>query len=627
MRLEIEKIVNGKKVILILKGEVNTNTVSVLNEALDELDYEGLDLTYDFSNLVYITSVGLRALLISRKKLSEDRIRIIGMNEAVHNVFEVSGFFDFFPAKKAEETCVLPDDPSYRQLLAYRVASDPDKKILICDDKSYTWKDIDEASQIVAKDFFDLGVRKGSHIGMFARNTFNWIAAFYASQKLGAITIPLNFSLKPNEIRQYSQYGDITHLCYDESSAKMDRDAFKEEVTKEGSCIREIYDLSSSIDFLSRRKELDNLEGLFDEEYDPDDPCVMIFTSGTTGKPKGVLSSAHDRIINTRLLNYGFELSEKDRILLFLPLCHVFGLGSGLNTSILYNIPLYMPSDISDKNLLKIIEEEKITLFNSVPTKILSMASSEHFEQKKVASLRVSVIAGSAIMASQLLALKEKMPHVHFVSLYGMSEMAPISKTLYDDTVEHIASTVGKPVKGVKVEIRDLETGELKGVNETGEIHVKSETSLICYYRMKLDLQAIDDEGWIPTGDLGFIDEEGYIHLTGRCKDLIIWGGENISPKEIEEVISQVDGIHDVKVVGVPDEKYGEIIAAAIIMEAGKVFDREKTEAHILSVLAKYKAPAYYVLYESFPLLSNGKIDMVTLKKEVADKRNSDEAI
>ena len=628
MKLEIEKKENGNKATLKLKGSINTDTVSIFNDAVDKLNYDDMDLTLDFANLSYITSVGLRSLLVVRKKLSEDRIRIIGMNETVYEIFKVTGFLDFFPAvESAKSGYLLPEDPSFRQLLSYRVATDPDKKILYCDDKSYSWKDIDEASQIVAKDLFDLGVRKGSHIGMFARNTFNWVAAFYAAQKLGAITVLLNYSLKPEEVKKYSQYGDIDFLCYDTASAKMEHEEYKKAVIGQDSSIKEIYNISTDIDILSRRNELEDLEGLFSEEFNSDDPCIMIFTSGTTGRPKGVLASARDRRINATLMNGGFDLSEKDKILLFLPLCHVFGFGSGLNTSIIYNIPLYMPSDISDKNLLNIIDKEKITLFNSVPTKILSMTSDEDFNSAKAASLRVSVIAGSAIKKPQMLGLKKKLPNVHFISLYGMSEMAPISKTEYDDTVEHITETVGKPVKGVTVEIRDHETGELKKTNETGEVFVKSATSLTCYYRMNLDLQAINDEGWIPTGDLGFIDDEGYIHLTGRCKDLIIRGGENISPKEIEEVISQVEGIHDVKVVGVPDEKYGEIVAAAIDMAEGQIFDREKTETHILKHLAKYKAPEYYVVYDKFPLLSNGKIDMTNLKKEVAAKRGSDEAL
>lgn len=627
MELEIKKTRNGNKITLELNGVINTETVGPLNEIADELDLDDIDLTLDFSKLSYITSVGLRTLLRIRKKISEDRIRIIGMNQAVFDVFEMSGFSDYFPIKKAENTYLLPEDPSFRQLLSFRVASDPEKKILFCDDKSYTWRDIDEASQIVAKDLFDLGVRKGSHVGMFARNSFNWAAAFYAVQKLGGISVLLNYSLKASEVRQYSQYGDITHLCFDKASAKTDPDSFKAAVTGDGSKIEEVYDISNEIDLLARKDELARLDGLFSEEYDPDDPCLLIFTSGSTGRPKGVLSSARDRRKNAQLMNDGFGLNENDKILLFLPLCHVFGFGSGLNTSIICNIPLYMPSDTGDKNLLRIIEEEKITLFNSVPTKILSLAEDPDFDTAKVSSLRVSVIAGSAIAAVQLLSLKEKIPDVHFISLYGMSEMAPISKTEYDDTLKHICETVGKPVKGVKVTVRDPQSGEIKGINENGELYIRSETSLICYYRMDLEDQAINEEGWIPTGDLGFIDEEGYIHLTGRCKDLIIYGGENIAPKEIEEVICKVPGIRDVKVVGVPDEKYGEVVAAAVVMAEGKSFNRKETEVFVLEHLARYKAPVYYVLYEKFPLLSNGKIDMVNLKKEVADKQNGKEAL
>ncbi len=222
-----------------------------------------------------------------------------------------------------------------------------------------------------------------------------------------------------------------------------------------------------------------------------------------------------------------------------------------------------------------------------------------------------------------MMLLREKMPGIHFISLYGMSEMSPISMTRFEDTLHHITGTVGKPVKGVAVEIRDRTTGEKKAVGAEGEIYVRSETSLVCYYKTNINQQAVDGEGWIPTGDLGFMDGEGYMHLTGRCKDLIIRGGENISPKEIEEVLSRLEDIHDVKVIGVPDEKFGEIVAAALLLSPGKSFDREKAESFFLKHLAGFKAPEYYVLYESFPLLANGKIDMVNLKKDVAAKRGT----
>ena len=620
-QLKIDRTQDGQKVTLKLTGRITTDTAADFESVLGSLCYDGLDLTLDFSNLSYITSVGLRSLLTVRKKLTEETMRIVNMNDAVHDVFEMTGFLGFIPIVSSPARASVPENPSYKQLLSFYAKNDPEHIVVICDERHYSWRELDDASQIVAKDFSDAGIRKGTHIGMFARNTLNWVVAFFAAQKLGAIVVLLNYSLKPEEIKMYSQYGDITHLCYDRVSAKMDAKQFESSVTGPGSKITTLYDISADLDFLSRSDELITLQGMFTEEYDPDDPSIMIFTSGTTGKPKGVLSSSRDRMINVRRTHQGIHPAAEDKICLFLPLCHVFGLSSGLNLMMLYNIPLYMPSDTSDASLLDTIEKNKCTLFNSVPTKILSMARSEHFSPEKTASLRSCFIAGAPITEPQILFLREKMPRVHLLSLYGMSEISPISVTAYEDTLEHIAKTVGKPVDGVEAEIRDHTTHALLPPGTEGEIYVKSDTSLICYYKLDLDSQAIDADGWIPTGDLGFIDEEGYLHLTGRCKDLIIWGGENIAPKEIEEIISQLPDIRDVKVVGVPDEKYGEIIAAALVLTPGKAFCREETEAHILKHLARYKAPAYYVIYDAFPLLSNGKVDMVTLKKEVAQKR------
>lgn len=623
MLLQVFKTRDGNKVTVSPKGVINTDTVSVFNDVLDGLSYEDLDLTLDFSGLSYITSAGLRALLIARKRLTEETMRIIHMNQAVRDVFEISGFSGFIPVVSAAGSRAMPRDPSFRQLLSYRTDCSPDHKIIFCDERGYTWREIDDASQIAAKDLHDLGVRKGTHLGMFARNTINWIIAFFAAQKLGAVVALLNYSLKPEEIKKYSAYGDITHLCFDRTSAKMDAEAFTGAITGGEGKISRVYDISRDIDFFSRAGELAELRGRFEEEYDADDPCVMIFTSGTTGVPKGVLSSAHDRLTNSRLTYSDIRPTENDRMCLFLPLCHVFGFSSALNLTMLYDTPLYMPSDISDQSLLDTIEKNGCTLFNSVPTKILSMAGSAYFDSRQTATLRACIIAGSAITAQQMTFLRGKMPHTHFISLYGMSEMAPISMTKYNDTPEHITQTVGRPVNGVIVEIRDRVTGREKPAGEEGEIFVQSATSLICYYKMDLESQILDGGGWISTGDLGYLDGEGYLHLTGRCKDLIIRGGENIAPKEIEEVISQVDEIRDVRVVGVPDDKYGEIIAAAVVLSPGAHFDGRKVGAHILSHLAGYKVPEYYVLFDAFPLLANGKIDMLSLKKTVAGRRNS----
>lgn len=611
------------KTTLSVSGRITSDNCYELENALKALDYEGLDLTIDFSSLEYLTSAGLRALLVARKNLDEDKIRIVNVNPVVREIFETTGFMDIFKVETTEDTRLIPEDPSFRDMLAFRSKNSPDKEILFFDDVAYTWRDIDRCAQIIASDLEKAGVHKGSHVGVLSKNSINWVLAFYAIQKLGAIIVLLNFALNPEEIAMYSKIGDITHLCLGDSPSVKDFETFTDKVSNGDSKISFVYDIRSAVDFRNRYAELPEVERNHYAFCDPDDPSVMIFTSGTTGLPKGVLSSSHDRITNCRIMAREMHTDEDDKICLFLPLCHIFGFGTGLSFSLLFDLPIYMSSDISDEVLLNIIESKGCTIFNSVPTKILSMVRNPVFNSGMVKTLRSSMIGGAAITESQLLELREKMPGNHFMPIYGMSEISPISIVKYEDTVEHITRTVGKPVNEIKVEIRNPSTGEICPTGTEGEIVVKSKNSLVCYYKLSIDKQAIDKDGWIPTGDLGVLEEDGYLRITGRSKELIIKGGENISPNEISSVITEVDTISDVKVVGVHDDYFGETIAAAIIMKEGSDFDRASLERHILSKLSKFKLPSYYVLFDQFPLLANGKVDMIELKKDLEKRIKS----
>ena len=625
--LIIEKDTQGNKTVVSVAGKISSDNYMELDRVLQSLDYADLDLTLDFGKVEYITSAGLRTLLTARKKLSRERMRIVHAGEEVRNVFDLSGFLAFFDVETDAEEAEPGEDPSFIQMLSYRVKTSPDREIYFMNDSPYTWTDLDNCSQIIASDLSRLGVRRGSHVGILSRNSVNWVLTFLAIQKLGAVAILLNHSLTPEEIRMFSELGDITHLCYGDLTLKTDRAAFGQLIRQNGGLIRRSYDIASSIDFRQRYDELADLDGLFADRREADDPSVMIFTSGTTGKPKGVLSSAHDLMANAKNVKDEVGISENDKSCLFLPLYHIFGIQVGFVLSLLVNIPVYINSSSEDGVLLDTIHRHGCTVFDSVPTKIISMTRSKAFSAEKTASLRSSLLGGSSISEAQLGYLQEKLPGVHFMSVYGMSEIAPISIVAYNDTPEHIVSTVGKPSPGVQVEIRNPATGAVCATGEEGEITVKSENSLVCYYKFDIEKQAIDGEGWIPTGDLGMLCEDGYLKITGRIKDLIIRGGENISPREIEGAITGVDGISDVKVIGVPHELYGEVVAAAVVMAAGAEFDRSRIEDGIRDKLAGFKLPAHYAVYSAFPLLSNGKVDMLRLKKEVARKVADNEAL
>ncbi len=605
------------KTTISVSGRITSVNYYELEKALNALDYEGLDLTIDFSSLEYITSAGLRVLLVARKNLDEDKIRIVNASPDVREVFETTGFLNIFKVETSKDSILIPENPSFKDLLAFRSRTFPDKEILFFDDTAYTWRDIDRCSQIIASDLEKAGVHKGSHVGVLSKNSINWVLSFYAIQKLGAIIVLLNFALNTEEITMYSKIGDITHLCLGDSSSIKEFETFADKVTSGDSKISFVYDIRSAVDFRNRYAELPDVEKNHYAVCDPDDPSVMIFTSGTTGLPKGVLSSSHDRITNCRIMAREMQIKGDDKICLFLPLCHIFGFGTGLSVSLLFNLPLYMSSNISDKVLLNIIESKGCTIFNSVPTKILSMVRNPDFNSAMVKTLRCSMVGGAAITESQLLELREKMPGNHFMPIYGMSEISPISMVKYEDSEKHITQTVGKPVDEIKIEIRNPSTGEKCPTGTEGEIVVKSKNALVCYYKLSIDKQAIDKDGWIPTGDLGVLEEDGYLRITGRCKELIIKGGENISPNEISSVITELDNISDAKVVGVHDDYFGETIAAAIIMKKGAAFDRASLDRHILSKLSKFKLPTYYVIFDDFPLLANGKVNMIELKKDL----------
>jgi fatty-acyl-CoA synthase len=251
---------------------------------------------------------------------------------------------------------------------------------------------------------------------------------------------------------------------------------------------------------------------------------------------------------------------------------------------------------------------------------VLAIMNNKDFSSDKVSNLKCTILAGASATEAQVIKMMETFPNNHFVWTYGLSEMSPVCMTEYEDTIEHMTKTVGRPVKHIQLSVKNHETGEDCAVGEVGEVTVEGYSLMSCYYKAALDAQSIDDNGWLHTGDLGFIDEEGYLHLTGRAKELIIRGGENIMPSEIAEVISQFPDVADVKVQGVPDDFFGEVVGASIVMKDGKKLDIEELKAFLAQRIAKYKLPAFIFQYDAFPVLSNGKIDAVSLKKDMNGK-------
>lgn len=617
--MEINVKETSNSILVVASGTIDSNTTSLFVDKINEIEYGNKDVTLDFNDVTYITSACLRALLMLAKKLVNNKFSIINVNSDVDEVFKMTGF-----NKIINYSLKRNKDDSFITLFNDRLKQSGDKVICTCFDKEYTWNDLDVASQIIANDLVKQGVKKGSHVGLCAFNSFNWIVTFMAIQKLGGIAVLLNFALKLEEILGLAEIGGVEFLCYGVLSNK-EFDVFNNKLQTINNKIKTL-NINNETNFLDRKDEFDSIKQLYRELYNCDDPSVIIFTSGSSGKPKAVLASSFNLLVPVNYLIPGFNFNEDDRILAFLPFFHIFGLCSLVIFPLVTNIPIYIPENYKPATLINMIDKYKCTVFHAVPTMMLGVIGDESFDPNKVSSLRVSILGGSVTTEAQMKMFKKVMPNNHFANIYGMSENAIISFTKYEDTIDHVTKTVGLHPDYLDVEIRDLSSNKVLGRNETGEICIRGKTMIVCYYNLDIDKQPIEEDGFLRTGDLGYIDDDGYLLLTGRAKELIIRGGENISPNEVCNALVKLDEIADAKVMGVPDEVFGEEVAAAIRLNTGKTID-DSIRSTLSLTMAKYKIPRYFVILDSFPMLGSGKIDGIKLLEIVKEKIKNNEYI
>ncbi len=614
-------VLNGGVTQIVVSGRVDANTYTDLQAVVDGLAVNAEQVVFDFRDVEYISSAGLRVVMATGKKFGANNVSITNVSPEVADIFRMTGYDSVFDIYEVGEDAASYIYRSYKDILASKGEKSPDVPILKHLGVTYTWADLEACAQICAHDLFRLGVRKGSHVAIFSANSANWIICFFAIQKLGAVACLMNPSYSDAELISAAKVGDITHLCVGEASACVDFEAFAERLKGDAECpIEQVYNISQGASFKDRLGEYPAVKGLFDGKVESDDICVMIYTSGSTGVPKGVLLSAYNVLNAADSMAETMRMTSDDKLCLILPLFHIFGLNPCLSACLLKDSLIIIPDSMRTNVILDTIEENRCTLFHSVPTMVLAIMANKEFDPSRVSSLRVTILAGAAATEPQVLRMGEMFPNNHFICAYGLSEMAPVSMTAIDDTIEHVATTVGKPLSNIRIKVVDPETGEDLPTGTSGEIMVEGFNLMTCYYKAALDLQAVDSSGWLRTGDLGFLDEEGYLHLTGRAKELIIRGGENIMPSEVAEAISEFPGVTDVKVQGVPDDFYGEVVGASVVMQDGKELDADELKAFLAKRVAKFKIPAFIFAFKAFPMLSNGKVDAITLKKLMNEK-------
>ncbi len=622
MKMKIKQETNT--VSLSVAGRIDSSTIRELSASLLQIPPDTKTIIFDFSQLIYISSVGFRELLRLQKNMGDEcTISAVGCNDTILALFRQTGF-DSFISMEGSAGINPAEELSIKDMFIRTARQNP-KKLFVAADRTYTYEEIDRCSHILAADLFKAGVHRGTHVGIYGRNSVNWIVAFLAVQKLGAIGMPLNYQYTTDDLVQVSGIGDITHLLIGEIPNGKTLDELKGMAAGSGSGIRQVIDIGSGKDFSGRDAEYGSLADQFLEKHEAEDDSCMLFTSGSTGNPKAVLLSSAGILHSAKCNVEITHMTADDRICMSVPLFHTTGLIRGFLAALCAGASIHIPNNFETGTLLSFLEEQKCTIMNAIPGTVIAMVNDPSFSEEKADSLRCSILTGAPATEVQMRMLMQKMPRNHFISSYGMSELSPITATLYDDSVAHICRSVGKVADEVTVEILDFHTGESlpPGEENRGEIVVQGSSAMTAYYKLPPSSQAIDGEGRIRTGDFGFFDTEGYLHICGRMKELIHCGGKTIEPNAVGSVIAEYEPVSDVKVVGIDDPEDGEIAAACICLKKSIRNVPPYSEADLIAFLKTrlkdYQIPRKFILYEKLPTLANGKVDAVTLKKEAQE--------
>ncbi|MCD7035858.1 AMP-binding protein [Metabacillus sp. GX 13764] len=499
----------------------------------------------------------------------------------------------------------------------------------------YTYEEFYGETGRIAKALLAMGIKKGEHIAIWATNIPEWPLLQFASARIGAVLVTVNTSYQKSELQYLLQQSDVTSLFLIEgykgtSYTKIVQDILKESKGELPELKNIIYIGSSNTpDGMTAWQEL--LIGasyISDEELlerekalDQHETINMQYTSGTTGFPKGVMLSHHNIINNAYLVAQAMNLSSEDRLVIPVPFFHCFGCVMGSLACITAGACMLPITEFHPRSVLETIHKEKGTALHGVPTMYIAELMDEQFDSYDLSSLKRGIMSGSPCPSEIMKKVMNRMGMQEITIAYGQTEASPvITQTRIHDSLERRVGTVGKAQPHAEVKIIDPLTGEESAPNEQGELCTRGFLVMKGYYKMpEATHQAIDSEGWLHTGDLASMDEDGYITITGRLKDMIIRGGENVYPREIEEFLYSHEDIVDVQVIGVPDEKYGERVAACIKIKEGKEITEENIREYCKGRIAFHKIPDYCFIMEEYPMTASGKIQKYKLRQQAKE--------
>jgi len=508
------------------------------------------------------------------------------------------------------------------------VTAHPDREALVVRHQGVRWSytELDAEIDRLARALSASGLAVGDRVALWAPNRYEWVLAQYATARIGVIMVCINPAYRTHELEfALNQSGSVMLLAAPEFKTSNYRQMWAD-VAEQCPEIREaIFFDDPTWDALLERAERATSDEVKErsESLVNTDPINIQYTSGTTGLPKGATLTHRNILNNGYFVGEGCGYTEHDRVCIPVPFYHCFGMVMGNLGCTSHGSTMVIPNDAFEPvSVLEAVQDEKCTSLYGVPTMFIAELGVPEFESYDLSSLRTGIMAGSPCPVEVMKQVIERMNMDEVTIAYGMTETSPVStQTGADDSIDQRVGSVGRVHPHVEIRVADPETGETVARGESGEFQTRGYSVMEGYWNeAEKTAQAIDAEGWMHTGDLAVMDVDGYVNITGRIKDLIIRGGENISPREIEEFLYGHPDIIDVQVVGVPDEKFGEAVCAFIQARDGASVDTDAVREFCQGKIAHYKVPRYVLSIEDFPMTVTGKIQKYLLRDAAVEQ-------
>ncbi|WP_371862476.1 AMP-binding protein [Mesobacillus foraminis] len=527
-------------------------------------------------------------------------------------------------------------------LLADRAQEIPDHEALVYTDRGlrYTYREFNDLCEQVAKGLIKLGIKKGENVAVWASNLPEWVGLQFGTGKMGAVLVTVNTNYRSSELEYLLRQSESTSIfLIEEYRGNSYIDTIYElcpelKTSEPGKLQSKRLPMLKNVIILGERKyngafnwsdvikmgeQVSNCElQEVSASLEPDDVINMQYTSGTTGFPKGVM------LTHTNLTNNAFniascmKLTDEDRLCIPVPFFHCFGCVIGTLAAVSVGATMVPVQEFEPETVLRTVEKEKCTALHGVPTMFIAELNHPNFEKYDVSTLRTGVMAGSNCPVEVMKKVMSKMNMTEITICYGQTESSPvITQTRTNDPVNLRVESVGRALPNVEVKIVEPGTDQGLPPNVQGELCTRGYHVMKGYYKNpEATREAIDEEGWLHTGDLAVMDEKGYYRITGRLKDMIIRGGENIYPREIEEFLYTHPKVLDAQIVGVPDKIFGEEVMAWIILKEGETATAEEIKDYFKGKISRHKIPSHIFFTDAYPMTASGKIQKFKLREQ-----------